>query len=222
MLHEIWRAPLAELVGTFFLTMAALVAGTPFAVALTLGVFVYVLGGISGSHLNPAVTIALAAARRMPAGMALLYLPAQIGGALLARLIAGHVTTLAHGSAAGTPAGEFLGFAFLMLAVIAVADHYVPSAGSDVAIGAALLAGLLVSKGILNPAIALAEGQERSAALWAPVLSGLVFTGIFLLLAPGTPRVAAEREQAEATENQPDEDDADQEDPPRPTPRLSA
>jgi glycerol uptake facilitator-like aquaporin len=169
------------------------------------------------------VTIALAAARRMPAGIAVLYLLAQTGGALLARLVAAHVAPLAHDYASGTPAGEFVGFAFLMLAVLAVSDRYVPSAGSDVAIGAALLAGLLVSKGILNPAIALAEGQERSAALWAPVLSGLVFTGLFLLVAPSTAQVAAVSEQAQAEQDQPDEEeDADQEDPARPTPRLSA
>ncbi len=224
--REAWRAPLAELVGTFFLTLAALVAGTPYAEALTLGVFVYVFGAISGSHLNPAVTIALAAARRLPAGRAVGYLVAQGGGAALARLMAPHVGPLAQAATSGAPAGEFLGVAPLLLAVLAVADQFTPAASSGVVIGAGLLAGLLTSKGILNPAIALAMGQDYSAALWAPVLGGLVFTGIFLLVVPTLAPVDAGDEQPETeqdeNEDEEEEEAVEQEDPPRPTPRLTA
>ena len=48
--------------GTFFLALAALTVAAPtapYAVALTLLVFVYVIGGLSGSHLNPAITLGL-------------------------------------------------------------------------------------------------------------------------------------------------------------------
>jgi aquaporin Z len=51
-------AVLAELVGTFFLTLVALTVGPPvtaYAVGLTLLVFVYTIGGLSGCHINPAV-----------------------------------------------------------------------------------------------------------------------------------------------------------------------
>jgi len=35
---------------------AALLSGTPYAVGLTLAAFVYAIGDVSGSHINPAVT----------------------------------------------------------------------------------------------------------------------------------------------------------------------
>jgi glycerol uptake facilitator-like aquaporin len=59
-----YQAVLAELIGTGLLTLAALLAGTPYAVALILVALVYGLGPISGAQLNPAVTIALLVARR--------------------------------------------------------------------------------------------------------------------------------------------------------------
>ena len=124
------QAGMAELVGTFFLTLAALIAGTPYAVALTLAAFVYAFGRISGCNLNPGVTVGLMAGRRLPLGTGILYLIAQVAGALLARGAALlMVGTLPAYHAAG-PWAEGLGFAFLMLTVVAVSDKYVPQAGS--------------------------------------------------------------------------------------------
>ena len=88
---QTWFAALAELVGTFFLTLAALTVAPPltvYAVGLTLLVFVYAIGGISGAHLNPAVTVGLVASRRFPLVEGLLYVVAQVAGAWLARLVA--------------------------------------------------------------------------------------------------------------------------------------
>src|SRR3712207_4744754 len=180
---DTWKVALAELVGTLFLTLAALLAGTPYAVALTLAAFVYAIGHISGCHLNPAVTIGLLSARRLPVATGLLYVLAQVTGALLAWLPASFAGTPAADYHAGGAFAEFFGVGFLMLTVIAVSDKYVPKSGSGVAIGAALAAGLLTTGGILNPAVAIGLNETFSAATWATVLGGIVFSALFQLYA---------------------------------------
>jgi len=70
------QAALAELVGTFSLALAALLAPTPstaLAVGLTLAAFVYALGDISGCNVNPAVTLGLVVTRRLPPVVGVLY-----------------------------------------------------------------------------------------------------------------------------------------------------
>jgi len=178
------RAVLAELVGTFFLTLAALISGTPYAVALTLTAFVYAIGDISGCNINPAVTIGLVTARRLPFWKGVYYIIAQIEGALLALLAAGRAGGLAPHYASAAPWGEFLGVGFLVLTVLAVSHDYVPQAGAGIAIGAALAAGLVASKGILNPAVAVAMGQALSPGVWATALGGILFAVLFRLYAP--------------------------------------
>jgi len=177
-----WQAALAELVGTFFLALAALLAPTPYtalAVGLTLAAFVYALGDISGCNVNPAVTLALVVTRRLPPVVGVLYLAAQLAGAALARLLAPLPPY-----AAAPPAGEVLGVGFLVLTVLAVSTKFVPKSGSGIAIGAALLAGLLTTRGVLNPAIALAMGLGGTPALWAPLAGALVFGPLALLYLP--------------------------------------
>jgi aquaporin Z len=189
------RAVLAELVGTFFLTLAALVSGTPYAVALTLTAFVYAIGDISGCNINPAVTIGLVTVRRLPFWKGLYYVVAQVEGALLALLVAGRVGGLAPHYAPTGPWGEFLGVGFLVLTVVSLSHGYVPKSGSGIAIGAALAAGLLTTKGILNPAVAVAMGQALSPGTWAAALGGVLFALLFRLYAPkdesGKPKVAS-------------------------------
>ncbi|MHB8863266.1 MAG: MIP family channel protein [Pirellulaceae bacterium] len=55
------------------------------AIGVTLGV--YVAGGVSGAHLNPAVTLALAVRRRFPWSKLLPYCLAQLAGAFVASVI---------------------------------------------------------------------------------------------------------------------------------------
>ncbi|MDF7815401.1 aquaporin [Hymenobacter sp. YC55] len=189
---QTWFAVLPELVGTFFLTIAALTVASPltaYAVSLTLLVFVYAVGGLSGAHLNPAVTVGLVASRRFPLVEGLLYVAAQVGGALLARLAAtaGLVGPPTGDYHAGSTGAEFLGFGLLMLTVAAATEKKVTKAGSGLAVGGALLAGLLVSKGILNPAVAIAMGVASSPALWATLLSGVAFGGLYSLFERAKP-----------------------------------
>jgi len=181
--RQTWQAGLAELVGTFFLALAALLTPAPYtalAVGLTLAAFVYALGDISGCNVNPAVTLGLVVTRRLSVAVGVLYLAAQLAGAALARLLAPLVAPLPS-YAAASPAGEVIGVGFL---VLAVSTKFVPKSGSGVAIGAALLAGLLTTRGVLNPAIALAMGLAGTPALWGPLVGALVFGPLALLYLP--------------------------------------
>ena len=190
--RQTWFAALAELVGTFFLTLVALTVAapvTPYAVGLTLLVFVYAIGGLSGCHINPAVTVGLVASRRFPLLAGIIYIVAQIAGALLARVIVqvDGVGTLASDYQAGTIGAEFIGFGLLMLIVAATTENKVTKAGSGIAVGGALLAGLLLSGGILNPAVAIAMEEAGSPALWATVISGIAFAGLYSLFEQAKP-----------------------------------
>ncbi|MGB5903562.1 MAG: aquaporin Z [Xanthobacteraceae bacterium] len=92
----------AEAIGTFWLTFAGcgsavIAAGFPqvgiglLGVALAFGLSVvtmaYAIGHISGAHLNPAVTLGLAAGGRFPAGQVLPYIVAQVIGAIVASAV---------------------------------------------------------------------------------------------------------------------------------------
>lgn len=171
-----------ELIGTFFLTLSALLTGNAFAVGLTLAVLVYTIGNISGCHINPAVTVGLMVGKRFPVSTGMFYIVAQIAGALLARLVAGGVgQPLPEYHAAG-PVAELLGFGLLMLTIMAVTEQDAPQASSGIAIGGALAVSLLWSKGILNPAVAIAMGQALSPATWATVLGGILFASSFMVV----------------------------------------
>jgi aquaporin Z len=185
-------AALAELVGTFFLTLVALTVAPPvtaYAVGLTLLVFVYTIGGLSGCHINPAVTVGLVASRRFPLVEGLVYIVAQLAGALLARFVAGFgfVGKLAEDYQAGSSGAEFLGFGILMLTVAATTENKVSKSGSGIAVGGALLAGLLLSNGILNPAVAIAMNEAGSPAVWMTLISGVVFGLLFSLFERAKP-----------------------------------
>ncbi|XP_021284138.1 aquaporin NIP1-1-like [Herrania umbratica] len=88
----------AELVGTYFLIFAGCAAalvnkvqtltivGIAIVWGLVLMAAIYALGHISGAHFNPAVTLALAAARKFSWKLVPMYLLAQLLGATLASL----------------------------------------------------------------------------------------------------------------------------------------
>jgi aquaporin Z len=98
---SLFRRSLAELLGTFALVFigAGAVAskyfpeatygifGVAVAHGLVLAVMVTALLGISGGHLNPAVTLGLVAVRRADLRTGLAYIVAQLLGALLAALM---------------------------------------------------------------------------------------------------------------------------------------
>lgn len=89
----------AEVIGTFWLTFAGcgsavIAAGFPqvgigllgvsLAFGLTVVTMAYAIGHVSGCHLNPAVTVGLAAGGRFPGSQVLPYIVAQVIGAVIA------------------------------------------------------------------------------------------------------------------------------------------
>ncbi|MBK8784787.1 MAG: aquaporin [Anaerolineales bacterium] len=82
----------AEFIGTFALVfigagagmVGAGLVGIALAYGFTLAVFYYVYGHISGAHVNPAVTFALALNNTVKWGQAAFYWIAQFAGAILA------------------------------------------------------------------------------------------------------------------------------------------
>lgn len=92
------RKAIAEMLGTFWLVLggvgSAVIAGDRIGasgVALAFGLSVltaiYAMGHISGGHLNPAVTVGLAASGRFPWRDVLPYVMAQLLGAILASAV---------------------------------------------------------------------------------------------------------------------------------------
>jgi MIP family channel proteins len=99
---ETWREVLAEFLGTCVLLMFGIgvvaqfvlsrgSAGSYLSINLGWGLGVtmgcYVAGGVSGAHLNPAVTLALAVHRGFPWRKALHYIAAQMAGAFVGALV---------------------------------------------------------------------------------------------------------------------------------------
>jgi MIP family channel proteins len=185
-------AAVAELVGTFILVfggtavaVAAILsrptAGAAYdslAIALAFGLaltaVVAAIGHVSGAHVNPAVTLGMAAAGKFPWKYTPIYLVAQLVGAVLAAL----ATWLTFGGAARSEAKlaatypaqgvvdlqafmvEILITFILVFVVMAVAtDDRAPAATAPIAVGFALAVGIFiagpVTGGAVNPVRAL-------------------------------------------------------------------
>jgi len=212
------RPLVAEFVGTFALIFigagaAALgvggLVGVAFAHGLVVLAFAYAYGHISGTHVNPAVTIGVWAAGKIGAGRAFSYVVFQllggIAGAFALRFALGGTetglgaTVLARGLEAGgttidvTPAmGFFLEAVLTFFLVNTVLNAAVSGKASQMAgaaIGLTLTLGILMggplTGGSLNPARTLgpAVATGNFADLWVymagTVVGGLVAAGLY-------------------------------------------
>lgn len=78
----------AEFIGTFLLTAAFIeMQGSPLFVAFAIGGVVLIVGGVSGAHINPAMTVGAWVTRKMNWVYALGYIVAQLLGATVAYLV---------------------------------------------------------------------------------------------------------------------------------------
>lgn len=111
---------IAELVGTFVLAMVALAtlpAGqVPLFLGLTLAALVMIIGAVSGSHVNPAVTFGLWVVRKIKAKDMAVYWSGQVLGALAAFVAMGAI-----GTAKSLDFGHFSEFSASIFAIEVIA-----------------------------------------------------------------------------------------------------
>ena len=202
------RRCVAEALGTFFLVLigpgAVMVdawshgalghVGVGLSFAFVVTAMIYALGHISGAHINPAVTVAFASARRFPRGDVLPYVLAQCLGAVAASLLSrlalgpvGHLGATLPAVPVWTAfAVEWVLSFGLMFVVMAVAtDERVAGGFAGIAVGLTVgfeaMAGGPLTGASMNPARSL-----------GPALAGGGWAGHWLYwLAPLTAMVAA-------------------------------
>ena len=75
---------LAEFLGTFVLVSAVLFTGKPLFIAAGFLIAIAMVGPLSGGHINPAVSLAMAFKGDLPWAELPQYIVAQASGALLA------------------------------------------------------------------------------------------------------------------------------------------
>jgi glycerol uptake facilitator protein len=155
--------------------------GISFAFGLIVTALVYALGKVSGCHINPAVTFALAVTKRFPWREVPHYWGAQVVGAVLGGL---GIWALFTGTAIDMGMGmtsfneetttwgsaifaEGIGTFMLMFAILGIVDSRSPGDLAGIVIGGAIVAIIMIIGPItgasLNPARAF--GPELVAAI---------------------------------------------------------
>jgi aquaporin Z len=74
----------AEFLGTLFFLYVILATGNAIAAGIALAIATIISGPISGGHLNPAVTVMMFAAKKIPSSEIMPYVLAQVLGGLTA------------------------------------------------------------------------------------------------------------------------------------------
>ncbi|KQY21094.1 aquaporin Z [Rhizobium sp. Root482] len=169
----------AEAIGTFWLTFggcgsAVIAAGLPnvgigyLGVALAFGLTVvtmaYAIGHISGCHLNPAVTLGLAAGGRFPTNQILPYIVAQVIGGIVG---GGVLYLIASGKAGFDLAGGF------------ASNGYGEHSPGNYSLLACLVAEVVLTAMFLF--IIMGATHGKAPAGFAPLAIGLGLTLIHLI-----------------------------------------
>lgn len=155
------------------------------AFAIIIAAAIYALGRVSGAHLNPAVTIALAATRRFPWSDSAVYIVAQCIGAALGSILfalsAGPDAVLVGGLGATAPfpgitmgqaiLAEAIGTFVLMLVIMGVAvDSRAPPGFAGLVIGLAV-------GGIITTTGNIAGASLNPARTFGPYLADTLYGG---------------------------------------------
>ena len=175
---------IAEAIGTFWLTLAgcgsAVIAsgfpqvgigllGVSLAFGLSVVTMAYAIGHISGCHLNPAVTVGLAAGGRFPASDVLPYVAAQVVGAIAGAAV---LYVIASGASDFSLAKGF------------AANGYGDHSPGKYGLGAALTAEVVLTMMFLFVIMGATHGKAPTG--FAPLAIGLMLTLIHLISIPVT------------------------------------
>ncbi|MEN6347010.1 MAG: MIP/aquaporin family protein [Armatimonadia bacterium] len=203
---ELVRQCSAEVLGTFILVFfgvgsvhVAVLTGAQvglWQVAIVWGVgialAIYATGAISGAHLNPAVTLALATYRGFPWRKVVPYVLAQLLGAVLAGVL---LYGMFHGVISGFEAskglvrgeagselsamvyGEYFPHPAMVLSVPGLRTVTMPLAMAAEALGTAFLVFVIL-------AVTDERNTGRPASHLAPLFIGLTVSALISLLAP--------------------------------------
>jgi len=77
-------AILVEALGTFVFISVIVATLNPWAIGATLAILIFLVGGISGGHFNPAVTVATLWNRGIATDNAVAYIVAQVAAGIAA------------------------------------------------------------------------------------------------------------------------------------------
>lgn len=187
----------AEFLGTFVLSFIVVMSvttdypvATPVLAGLTLMIFVYTIGHFSGTHINPAVTIALLTRGRINSTEAFFYLVVQLSAATLAMLLfnqTGRGLPVDDAEAGTVFLAETLGTMIFAFGIMAVVSGKVAKGLEGVVIGGSLLLGISLavvvgSAGLLNPAVAVPLEFLSWQYLLSPVLGAILGMALYELL----------------------------------------
>ena len=181
---------IAEAVGTMFLTLvvALSLAGkfpvsTPVLAGITLGLFVYSIGHISGAHINPAVTIGAWSIKKISDKEAISYVVSQFFGAatsiIIMKICKIDFTSLVASDTLLTGFAELLGAAVFTFGIASVIYGKTPKEIAGIVIGASLFLGIAVasllgSNGILNPAVAFGIKSFGWMYVFGPIIGSVI------------------------------------------------
>jgi glycerol uptake facilitator protein len=156
------------------------------AFGLAVVAMVYSIGKISGCHINPAVTLAMALTKRMPWNQAVPYVVAQVVGGTLGGLAiwgvfahkvkdagVGHVAYAADTAIGSAMFNEALGTAILLFTILGIVDK---RGGAD------LLAGLVI--GLIVIGIIITVAPQTGAAINPGRYTGTLITAQLAGLSP--------------------------------------
>lgn len=189
------RAYIAECIGTFLLaagvaesvSLPSIGIPTPLVAGLILGTVVYTIGGISGAHINPAVTLSLWSVKKIKAQQAVGYILAQLLGGALALILHMQMypVTLAYSAMNMLTVSlcEMLGTFVLVWGVSSVVYGKAENPAAGITIGSSLTIGAILASmgsfGILNPAVAIGVGVLSPVYLLAPIVGGIIAAKIY-------------------------------------------